>query len=325
MEYGWGRPSTYIECFQWFVAPWPTDGDPFTDGDPARAPDVINNSWSCPEDEGCTPDKLAVIEPALNAADAAGILVVASATNSGPACGSITDPIAIYPRAFTVGATSATDALASFSSRGPVTYRGVTRIGPDVSAPGVNVYSAIPGDRYAALSGTSMAGPHVAGAAALLMSADPALRGQTDMIRAILSRTADPLPSDQGCGGDAADAVPNNGFGWGVVNIRSAIESLSRDAVISGVVRDAAGEIIQGERIEIGAYRYPSGELAARTSTSLSGHYRITAPWGSYIVARIGSGGASVAGPVYAVGGQESQADITAFPYRNLLSFFIQP
>ena len=321
MEGGWGRPATYLECFQWFIAPWPLDGDPFADGDPAKAPDVINNSWSCPEEEGCTPDRLAVIEPALNAADAAGILVVASATNNGSVCGSIKEPIAIYPRAFTVGATTDTDTLALFSSRGPISYNGITRIGPDVSAPGVNIYSSLPGDRYRAMSGTSMSGPHVAAAAALLMSAEPSLRGETDMVRAILSRTADPRTSDQGCGGDAPDAVPNNGFGWGIVNIRSAIESLTQEATIAGVVRDAEGAIIQGEPIPIGVYRYPSGELVASGMTSLSGHYSVSVPWGAYIVTRMGGGGASVAGPVYAVGGHESQADIVLFSYRSLFPF----
>ncbi len=316
MENGWGRPSTYIECFQWFTAPWPYDGDPFTDGDPSKAPDVINNSWSCPKDEGCTPDKLAVIEPALNAADAAGILVVVSATNRGPACGTITEPIAIYPRSFTVGATDITDALASFSSRGPVVYNGVTRTGPDVSAPGVNVYSSIPGNRYDRMSGTSMAGPHVAGVAALLMSAEPSLKGQTDMIRAILSRTADPKPSSQGCGGDAPDAVPNNSFGWGIVNARSAIGSLSQQATLSGALRDDQGDVVEEAGVPISLYRYPSGEKIAEGVTSDDGSYQISAPWGAYVVVSRSSAGMGASGPVYAVGGRETQADITLLPQR---------
>ena len=223
MERGWGRPSTYIECFQWFVAPWPLGGDPATDGDPDQAPDIINNSWSCPPEEGCKPENLDILEPALNAADAAGILVVVSAQNSGPSCGSIRDPVAIYPRAFTVGATDRNDNLASFSSRGPVTYRGETRIGPDISAPGVAIYSSLKGNRYGYSSGTSMAGPHVAGVAALLLSARPDLKGHPDQIRALLTTMADPFTSSQGCGGDAPDAIPNNGYGWGIVNARAAL------------------------------------------------------------------------------------------------------
>ena len=223
MERGWGMPSTYIECFQWFVAPWPMDGDPLTDGDPSKAPDIINNSWSCPPSEGCKPENIQVIEPALNAADAAGILVVASAQNSGPSCGSIRDPIAIYPKAFTVGATDSNDNLAVFSSRGPVTYDGKTRTGPDVSAPGVSILSSMPNNRYGYSSGTSMAGPHAAGVAALLLSARPDLKGRPEQVRAWLAATADPTYSSQGCGGDAPDAIPNNGYGWGIVNARSAL------------------------------------------------------------------------------------------------------
>ena len=221
MESGLGRPSTYIECFQWFVAPWPIGGDPFTEGDPSKAPDVMNNSWSCPASEGCTPENMAVIEPALDAADAAGILVVASAQNSGPSCNSIHDPIAIYPRAFTVGATDIHDNLASLSSRGPITYNGVIRTGPDVSAPGVNVLSSTPNNRYGISSGTSMAGPHVAGVAALLISAHPELKGHPDQIRERLRAITDPRPSSQGCGDDTLETIPNNGFGWGIVNLRN--------------------------------------------------------------------------------------------------------
>ena len=138
MDRGAGRPSTYIECFEWFVAPYPQGGDPFIDGDPSQAPDVLNNSWSCPPAEECTDDQKEIIEPALNAADAAGIVVVVSASNDGPDCGSITDPPGIYPHAFAVGATNDSDQLASFSSRGPVIYKGVTYTKPDVSGPGVS-------------------------------------------------------------------------------------------------------------------------------------------------------------------------------------------
>ncbi len=223
MERGWGKPSSYIECFQWFVAPWPLSGNGFDDGDPAKAPDIINNSWSCPPEEGCTADKLSVIEPAVNAADAAGILVVVSASNAGPSCNTITQPPAIYPRAFTVGATDSQDALATFSSRGPITYQGETRIGPDISAPGVAVFSSLPNNQYGYLSGTSMAGPHVAGVAALLLSAHPELKGHPEQVRALLMHRADPRTSSQGCGNDSPASIPNNGYGWGIVNIQNAL------------------------------------------------------------------------------------------------------
>ncbi|MFN2137455.1 MAG: S8 family serine peptidase, partial [Candidatus Promineifilaceae bacterium] len=81
MEEGWGTPASYAECYEWFVAPYPQGGDPFEDGNPAFAPHVINNSWSCPPAEGCTdPDILrAVVENVR----AAGILTAHSAGNNG--------------------------------------------------------------------------------------------------------------------------------------------------------------------------------------------------------------------------------------------------
>ena len=103
----------------------------------------------------------------------AGIVVVVSAGNSGNGCGSVSTPAAIYDASFTVGATDSSDAIASFSSRGPVTVDGSGLLKPDVAAPGVGVCSSIRGGGYASFSGTSMAGPHVAGLVALLFDARP--------------------------------------------------------------------------------------------------------------------------------------------------------
>src|ERR1017187_498850 len=50
MERGWGTPTTYADCFQWFLAPTDLNGQ---NSDPSKAPDVINNSWYCPPEEGC--------------------------------------------------------------------------------------------------------------------------------------------------------------------------------------------------------------------------------------------------------------------------------
>ena len=73
--------------------------------------------------------------------------------------------------AITVGATNDNDAMASFSSRGPTLD---LRIKPDVTAPDVNIMSTRSGGGYVSFSGTSMATPHVAGAAALIRQAHPA-------------------------------------------------------------------------------------------------------------------------------------------------------
>ena len=215
MDEGDGTPATYTECYEWFIAPYPIDSDPFTDGDPDKAPDIINNSWACIPSEGCNPESLRSV---VQAVYAAGILSVQSAGNGGPACSTVSDPAAIYPESFTVGATDSTDLIASYSSRGPVTADDSNLLKPNVSAPGTAIKSCVPGGGYMTKSGTSMAAPHVAGLAALLLSADPALSGQVDKIRQIIEQSADPQTTNEGCGGDTPTSIPNNTFGWGRVD-----------------------------------------------------------------------------------------------------------
>ncbi|HEX6853194.1 MAG TPA: S8 family serine peptidase [Candidatus Polarisedimenticolaceae bacterium] len=234
MDAGVGRPSTYLDCNQWFLAPWPHGGDPEIDGDPAMAPDVVNNSWGCPPSEGCD---TAVLLDSFKALRAAGILAVVSAGNSGPSCSSVSDPPAIYDEGFAVGATESSGALALYSSRGNVTVDGSGRLRPDVAAPGSNVRSSVRGGGYASFSGTSMAGPHVAGAAALLWSAKPQVRGLLRITRCLMSRSASPAVSvswPSTCGGTAKTVRPNNFFGWGRIDAYAAIH-FGPDADADGI------------------------------------------------------------------------------------------
>jgi subtilisin family serine protease len=222
MEEGWGTPATYAECFEFFLAPYPVGGDPFIQGEPLLAPHVINNSWTCPPREGCDWDSLLAVVETVRAA---GIVVVASAGNSGSSCGTMEDPPAIYDAAFAVGATGGSDHIAGFSARGPVTVDGSGQLKPDISAPGVGVRSSFPGTGYGSNSGTSMAGPHVAGTVALLWSAAPKLIGDVDATEWVIARTARPKTTTQGCGGDGVDDVPNNVYGWGIVDALDAVQS----------------------------------------------------------------------------------------------------
>ncbi len=221
MDAGVGKPSTYLECFEFFLAPYPHGGNAQTDGDPTKAPHVINNSWGCPTDEGCDGTEFLTV---LNALKAAGIMVVAAAGNDGSVCSSIKDSPAHHTdEVFVVGAFDhRSDTIASFSSRGPSAFD--QKLSPDLSAPGVTVRSSIPGGTFASAgwSGTSMASPHVTGAVALLWSARPELIGQIDATIAVFRGTATPKTSTQTCGGVAGSNVPNNTFGNGLLDVYAA-------------------------------------------------------------------------------------------------------
>ena len=218
MERGWGTAASYLECFQWLLAPTDVNNE---NPDPSKAPDVINNSWYSDASEGTT--NLFVFQSIVETLRAAGIVVVVSAGNQGSSCSTITSP-AIYDASFSVGATDSGDVIAGFSSRGPVLVDGSNRLKPDISAPGVNIRSSIPVSTYAGgWSGTSMAGPHVAGLVALLLSAHPELKGNVDMIEYIIEHSAVALAAADGCGGLSAGAVPNNTFGWGRIDALAAL------------------------------------------------------------------------------------------------------
>ena len=145
---------------------------------------------------------------AVRRANAAGIVQVAAAGNSG---GAVIYPAA-YPEVIAVSATDSNNVIASWSSRGPEV---------DLAAPGVSIYSTYKGTGYKTLSGTSMASPHVAAAAALLLN-DPIGSNDTngsggwdpDEIQTRLQSTA----TDLGAGG--FDPL----YGWGLINAWAAVQ-----------------------------------------------------------------------------------------------------
>jgi len=220
MDEGTGRPQTYTECFQFFLAPG---------GDSTKRPDVMNNSWGCPTSELCAADTL---QSVVDNSEAAGVFVEVSAGNDGPSCSTVQDPPAIYSSSFSTGAAGWGDmTLAEFSSRGPVTADGSGRMKPEIVAPGTSIRSSIKiaDDAYAGnWSGTSMAGPHVVGVVALLWQARPSLRNQIAATKQVLEKSANPaVPVGQnadGCGG--VNTIPNNHFGYGFVDALAAYDSL---------------------------------------------------------------------------------------------------
>jgi serine protease AprX len=239
MNVGVGSPASYMECFEFFLAPYPVGGDP-SQGDPAKAPDITTNSWTCPASEGCSPTTL---QAGVEAQRAAGIMMVVAAGNSGPSCSTVVDPPAIYDASYTVGAlNTSTDTIASFSSRGPVTSDGSMRLKPDLCAPGTNTRSAYntSDSTYAFLSGTSMATPHVAGGVALLWSAHPELRNDVTGSEAVLNSTAVHILSNSCDGG--SPVTPNNTFGNGRIDILAAVDTGGGEITLTARPRTQSGK-----------------------------------------------------------------------------------
>jgi subtilisin family serine protease len=221
MERGYGNPFSYLACFDWFLAPRDLAGK---NPNPLLSPHVINNSWSCPTMEGCLNNHVELFEKAVSLLRKAGIMVVVSAGNDGGSCETMNEIPVTVSGAFSIGATRSNDSIASFSSRGPALIQGKKVIKPDVSAPGVSVKSALPGKKYGVQSGTSMAGPHVAGLAALLFSANPSLIGQVDKVEQIIRETSLPLYSSQVCSNISGGSYPNPVYGYGRVDALAAVK-----------------------------------------------------------------------------------------------------
>jgi len=232
---------------EFFLAPYPVGGSAFSDGDVSKAPQVVNNSWGCPDIEGCDDTVLA---PATAALEAAGIMMVVSAGNDGPACATANEPPARYDSVFSVGATNNAGEITGFSSRGPVQPDDQPPLlKPDIAAPGDNIRSSLPGGSYGTASGTSMAGPHVAGLVALIWSANPALIGQIKATEEIIRQSARPVQVEAACSleqnSPSSDSLlgqldslnagnactcggvigsPNNVYGWGEIDAERAVQ-----------------------------------------------------------------------------------------------------
>jgi len=228
--------------------------------------DVLTASLGWPHSVG--PDRptwRAVVENAM----AAGVVVIYAAGNEGACCGvdSVRTPGDV-PDMITVGATDCNHNIAGFSSRGPVTWQNVPpyndwphppgKLKPTIAAPGVDTISTSNNcSGYISLSGTSMATPHVAGAVALILEANPNLDHWE--VKQLLKDTA----VDRGASG------PDNEYGAGRVDAYAAVLSALEDA---GTPADLTSITpVVGTRI--------SGNLAS-IQTSDDVRYRIRSGFG---------------------------------------------
>ncbi|MEU4364683.1 S8 family serine peptidase [Promicromonospora sp. NPDC023987] len=206
---GWADEDL-IASGEWILAPYDQDSaDPVPDT--TKRPHVVNNSWGA--DFSTDP----FMEDIVTAWEAAGIFATFANGNAGGfGCEAAGSPASRTVN-YAVGAFAEGGVIADFSSRGPG-QSGTVK--PDIAAPGAGILSALPGEGSDYLSGTSMAAPHVAGAVALLWSADPELVGNVQATRAILDGTARDV-NDTSCGGAADD---NNVWGEGKLDVLAAYE-----------------------------------------------------------------------------------------------------
>ena len=196
-----------LQAMQWIADP---DGNPRTNDGPM----LVSNSWG---GDSPTSSMDPADDPqcrALSGWMKLGILPVFAAGNTGPSPGSVGLPGAC-PEALAVGATDSSDHIAFFSSRGPAHWKTGDILKPLVSAPGVHVVSSVPGGKYEAEDGTSMATPHVAGLAALAYQVKP---GATvaEVVKAI----------ESGADNVSGEQPPDDVYGWGRVNAIGTLKKM---------------------------------------------------------------------------------------------------
>ncbi len=218
---------------EWIIDP---DDDPLTDD----GADVVNMSL------GATGTYSSMIVPTDNMV-AANVFPSFAIGNSGPAPNTTSSPGNV-PSAFGVGATDSTDVIAGFSGRGPVTWNSPPYVGtwtkPDISAPGVKIFSSTPGGTWAwtdaggEWSGTSMATPHVSGTVALMLQANPTL--DVTELKQLISQTAI----------DLGAAGMDNDYGWGRINAYAAVTAaLAGVGTLNGTIYSSGGGTVENAMI----------------------------------------------------------------------------
>jgi subtilisin family serine protease/N-acetylneuraminic acid mutarotase len=257
--------TALIRSGEWMLLPTDSNGQ---NPDAAKRPNIINNSWG-----SGIPGPDPFMQDITRAWAASGIFGVWSNGNLGPGCDTASAPGSMIGN-YSVGAYDESGTVADFSSRGSGENGEVK---PNVSAPGVDVRSSLPGNRFGTASGTSMAAPHVAGAIALLWSAAPGLVGDIDTTRALLDGSALDA-ADDSCDGTASD---NNVYGEGRLD---ALGLVDRAPVgDTGTVDFAIRDDRTGARIGAAELNL-TGPVDRVRQTGADGNYSMPLPPGRYTV-----------------------------------------
>ncbi|MDO5754846.1 MAG: S8 family serine peptidase [Tissierellia bacterium] len=214
-----------LKAGQWMLAP---------DGDPSKAPDIINNSWG----------GNASIKPwfisMLDSWEKAGIFSVFAAGNASELAkpGSIDNPASLE-NAFSVGAVDRQGKLGHYSKRGPSSFNEKI-IKPEIVAPGTRIMTLAKDGGYEYWTGTSIAAPHVTGAVALMKSIEPRLSNEE--IRQILIATA------KGTTDEEYPTSPNMGYGYGLIQVDKACEMAKNMTQRKDVLRIAGKDRYETSR-----------------------------------------------------------------------------
>ncbi|MFL6014157.1 MAG: S8 family peptidase [Gaiellaceae bacterium] len=252
--------------------------------------DVINLSLGEPEIDPARD----IVVKAIDGAAKAGVVPCIAAGNEGGnggkgSVGSPADaPAAITTAAATTGRGVVADVIANFSSVGPTPYS--LNLKPDVTAPGVNVLSSLPKSSWAEFNGTSMASPHVAGAAALLRQAHPTWT--VPQIKSALMLTGDPVYTNATRTVQASTLFA----GGGRINVARATNPLVFAAPSSasfGLMKRGAGKTIKISLSDAGG---GAGEWTVALAHAAGEHptvsASVTVPGTLTVSARIAAGAA---------------------------------
>ena len=258
--------GSLLSSGQFMIAPTDLAGN---NPNPALRPDIVSNSWG--SDDPNDTFYLATVQ----AWRAAGIIPVFAAGNAGPDCSTAGTP-GNFPEVISVGATDSGDQIADFSSRGP---SPTGKVSPNLTAPGVDIVSSVPGNGYESFSGTSMATPHTAGTIALMLAAKPSLSGDFGTVLDVLDRTAVDRPDDQ-CGTpDPSDNDPNYTYGEGRIDAKAAVDLVKTGGTLAGTVTDVATTTpIADARVTA-----TDGSREFTATTDAAGHYELFLAAGDYV------------------------------------------